>query len=36
VLGDLARDGIVERRGGALVILDFGRLAALVEDAHAG
>ncbi len=36
VLGDLARDGIVERRGGALVILDPGRLAALVADAHAG
>ncbi len=32
VLNDLARAGIVERKKGALVILDMDRLAALVED----
>lgn len=32
VLGDLARDGLVERRGRALRVGDVGRLAALVDD----
>ncbi|MEE8445108.1 MAG: Crp/Fnr family transcriptional regulator [Alphaproteobacteria bacterium] len=32
VMGDLARDKIVDRRAGALAILEFGRLATLVED----
>ena len=35
VMGDLARDRIVDRRGGALAILDPGRLAKLVEDVRA-
>lgn len=36
VMGDLARDGIVDRRGGALAIPDPTRLAALVEDVGPG
>jgi CRP-like cAMP-binding protein len=36
VMGNLARDEIVGRHGGALAILDPGRLAALVEDLRAG
>jgi CRP-like cAMP-binding protein len=35
VMGDLARDEIVNRHGGALAILDPGRLAALVEETRA-
>ncbi len=35
VMGDLARDRIVNRRGGALAIPDLGRLAKLVEDVRA-
>lgn len=35
VMGDLARDRIVDRHGGALAILDFGRLSKLVEDVPA-
>jgi CRP-like cAMP-binding protein len=36
VMGILTRDEIVDRHGGALEILDPGRLAALVEELHAG
>jgi len=32
VLSDLARDGLVERRGNVLLICDFERLAEMVED----
>ncbi|HYE48143.1 MAG TPA: Crp/Fnr family transcriptional regulator [Azospirillaceae bacterium] len=32
VLSDLARDGLVERRGNSLVILDFERLEGMVEE----
>lgn len=31
-LNDLARAGLVERRSGALVVLDVARLARMVED----
>ncbi|MGQ9367621.1 Crp/Fnr family transcriptional regulator [Azospirillum sp. A39] len=36
VLGDLARDGVVERRGHALVIRDPARLEAMVEQVRGG
>ncbi len=32
VLSDMTRSGIVERRGGSLVIRDYGRLTAMVEE----
>ncbi len=35
VMGDLARDEIIDRHRGALAILDLGRLAALVEEVRA-
>jgi CRP/FNR family cyclic AMP-dependent transcriptional regulator len=35
-LAELARNGLVEKRRGALVLLDVKRLAAMVEDVRAG
>lgn len=36
VLGELSRDGLVERRPGALAVLDLARLEALVEEVRSG
>src|SRR5690606_30315422 len=35
-LAELARKGIVERRRGALVVLDVARLAAMVDEVRSG